>query len=282
MTLQTHRIGDITRGINAPNLVCRICGNTKGNTVYHVRDMMFGYRDEFAYFQCSSCECLQINAFPSDMTRYYLSQYYSFVLINQREQPKEIMSQVSSYAQSYKNSYAAFGRGVVGRILYALSPNPTARERLRTLLRESFPPGDLENLGITPNSSLLDVGCGSGSRLLGLYGAGFRTLGGIDLYIESDTHYENGVQVLKRTIHEISGSWDVIMFHHSFEHLSDQVETIRSVARLLSKNGLCIIRIPTVTSYAWENYKEHWVQLDAPRHFYLHSIKSMQLLATRL
>ena len=77
-------------------------------------------------------------------------------------------------------------------------------------------------------------------------------------------------------------SWDVIMFHHSFEHLSDQVETIRSVARLLSKNGLCIIRIPTVTSYAWENYKEHWVQLDAPRHFYLHSIKSMQLLATRL
>ena len=40
-----------------------------------------------------------------------------------------------------------------------------------------------------------------------------------------------------------------------------------------------MIRIPTVTSTAWEKYKENWVNLDAPRHFYIHSHASIKLLA---
>lgn len=34
-------------------------------------------------------------------------------------------------------------------------------------------------------------------------------------------------------------------------------------------------------SYAWEKYGIKWVQVDAPRHFYLHSIKSMELLVNK-
>ena len=69
------------------------------------------------------------------------------------------------------------------------------------------------------------------------------------------------------------------MFHHSFEHVPDPKETLKSVARLLSEDGHCIIRIPTVSSYAWEHYGVNWVQLDAPRHFYLHSSESMHHIA---
>jgi hypothetical protein len=39
-----------------------------------------------------------------------------------------------------------------------------------------------------------------------------------------------------------------------------------------------VIRIPTVSSYAWKHYGVNWVQLDAPRHFYLHSLESMRFL----
>ena len=42
---------------------------------------------------------------------------------------------------------------------------------------------------------------------------------------------------------------------------------------------LLLIRIPLVSSYAWDKYQENWVDLDAPRHFYLHSEKSFKLLA---
>jgi hypothetical protein len=50
---------------------------------------------------------------------------------------------------------------------------------------------------------------------------------------------------------------------------------------LLSKDGVCVIRIPTVSSLAWEKYKTDWVQLDAPRHFFLHSKRSIEILAER-
>jgi len=36
--------------------------------------------------------------------------------------------------------------------------------------------------------------------------------------------------------------------------------------------------VPTVSSYAWEQYREHWFQIDAPRHFVLHSIDSLRRL----
>jgi hypothetical protein len=40
--------------------------------------------------------------------------------------------------------------------------------------------------------------------------------------------------------------------------------------------------VPTVSSYAWEHYKTNWVQLDAPRHFYLYSVESIGILAAKV
>jgi hypothetical protein len=36
-----------------------------------------------------------------------------------------------------------------------------------------------------------------------------------------------------------------------------------------------------VSSFAWEYYRTDWVQLDAPRHFFIPSIRSMELLAKK-
>jgi hypothetical protein len=69
------------------------------------------------------------------------------------------------------------------------------------------------------------------------------------------------------------------MFHHSFEHLQDPLEVLKSAAGLLARGGTIVVRIPIVTSYAWEKYGIAWVQLDAPRHFFLHSPESMSRLA---
>ena len=47
--------------------------------------MMFGLREEFGYFQCSSCNCLQIDEFPKDISKYYSTEnYYSFKEIRQK------------------------------------------------------------------------------------------------------------------------------------------------------------------------------------------------------
>jgi hypothetical protein len=59
------------------SMKCRICGNPVGNREYVAREMMFGLRDSFVYFQCAECRCLQIAEFPADMSRYYPASYYS-------------------------------------------------------------------------------------------------------------------------------------------------------------------------------------------------------------
>jgi len=125
------------------------------------------------------------------------------------------------------------------------------------------------------------VGCGSGDLLFSLHEMGFKNLLGVDPFIANDIEYAGSVKVLKNELQNIEGEWDLIMFHHSFEHIPDPAKTLRTVFELLKHNGQCLIRIPTVTSYAWKYYGVKWVQLDAPRHFYLHSIESMKALADK-
>ena len=75
--------------------------------------------------------------------------------------------------------------------------------------------------------------------------------------------------------------FDVIMLHHSFEHMDDPAGIILQIARLLSEKGVAIIRIPIASSFAWKHYGVNWIHLDAPRHLYLHTVKSMEILTSR-
>lgn len=265
------------KGLEAGHWVCRICGNGESNVAYHVREMMFGYQDRFTYFQCSACGCLQISEFPTDMSRYYPPGYYSFRADRLPDRASGILWRLKRHGHKARDTYVTFGRGVLGNLLFRLFPDTDIAD----VLRSTFPPGGIRELGLSPDSRILDVGSGSGPFLWPLAGAGFRRLVGIDAYAKADRVSLNGVQILRRTIHQMDGLWDVITFHHSFEHMRDQIETLRSVTRLLSDRGVCLIRVPTVSSYAWEHYREHWVQLDAPRHFFLHSLQSMRLLTAQ-
>ncbi|SVB10335.1 uncharacterized protein METZ01_LOCUS163189, partial [marine metagenome] len=63
--------------VEQKNQVCRICDFLGDHPFYTVREMMFGLKEEFCYFQCAKCQCLQISEFPTDMTSYYQQDYYS-------------------------------------------------------------------------------------------------------------------------------------------------------------------------------------------------------------
>ena len=54
---------------------CRICGNKEGNAPFEAREMMFGTRERFTYFECNSCGCLQIAEIPDDLARFYAADY---------------------------------------------------------------------------------------------------------------------------------------------------------------------------------------------------------------
>ncbi|OIQ82748.1 ubiquinone biosynthesis O-methyltransferase [mine drainage metagenome] len=246
---------------------CRICGNETGNTDYQVREMMFGTRESFRYFQCAACGCLQIADFPEEMGRYYPSGYFSF-----RKHDRLARSRLRAWFDRRRVRYALEGHGLVGMLASRLA---------RPLDYVHW----IKEAGLDAAAGILDVGCGQGKVLLRMRLGGFRRCVGVDPYIAGDIHYSNGVKVFKRELADFAGDtgepFDLIMFHHSLEHMARQQDVLAQAARLLSPQGCILVRIPMAEGEAWERYREHWAQLDAPRHFYLHSRRSMELLAAQ-
>jgi SAM-dependent methyltransferase len=237
---------------------CRVCGNEKDNQSYEVQEMMFGYKDVFCYFQCTKCHCLQIEEIPPNLSKYYPDQYFAYKPISHHNKRKKFLI-------GLRNNYAVFGKGFIGKLYYAKHTNTALR--------------CLSFLPLRKNANILDVGCAAGALLYSLRELGFKNLLGVDPFIAKDIEYKNGLKILKKEVDEVDGEWDLVMFHHSFEHIPDPTKTMQTVSGLLKPNGHCVLRVPTVSSYAWKYYREKWVQLDAPRHFYLHSVESIGILA---
>jgi SAM-dependent methyltransferase len=109
--------------------------------------------------------------------------------------------------------------------------------------------------------------------------AGFVNMTGIDPYLPEDRHFDGGSRILRRAIEEMDGQFDLIMLHHSFEHVPDPHATLQHIKRLLSPSGTAILRMPVAGSFAWKEYRAHWAQLDPPRHLHVQTPKSMRMLA---
>lgn len=106
------------------------------------------------------------------------------------------------------------------------------------------------------------------------------SLTGIDPFLEHSNVVGRNIRLLKETVFEHDGEYDVVMLHHSFEHMSDPVQVMRRLSELISPDGAILIRVPVADSFAWRHYGVDWVHLDPPRHLFIHTRKSMARLAT--
>ena len=221
---------------------------------------MFGYHDEFEYFKCSRCGCLQIKSIPENLSRYYPENYYSFSSIIRDDGVLRKLKDLIK-VQIIKSR---IGRNTItGKIL---SP---FYKKFYWIFK-----------GLCDyNSKILDIGCGNGSLLLELDNLGFKRLKGIDPFISKDIFYNNGIAVLKKQISELDEKFDFIMLHHSFEHMPDPGKVLQNIAACMTEDAWLLIRIPVASGFAFRKYGINWVQLDAPRHLFLHTPRSINILA---
>lgn len=248
---------------------CGVCGGGEVQEWLYPCEMMHGMREKFAYFQCAACGCLQLSELPANLAKYYPNGYYAY----QRRQDMP-----DSWTNRLKRRwvYSAMTRhklglgNVAGRLFCQVKSGPYLPHWMCMLARP-----------VTLDSAILDVGCGSGETLLDLFNGGFTRLRGVDPFIPKSIAYAGGVRVEKCELKDVQGQFDLIAFNHVFEHLENPLTVLQQARRLLSEAGQILIRIPLNDSEAARHYREHWVQLDAPRHIMLHTRKSMDLIARK-
>jgi 2-polyprenyl-3-methyl-5-hydroxy-6-metoxy-1,4-benzoquinol methylase len=255
---------------------CRICSNREANRTFLVKEMQFGFRDEFEYFECANCGCLQISEIPEDLPKYYPADYYPFQPPNPRSpsEPRGLKGYKKRFIRNQINYYYLNRNSILGAYLEKRSSLVEDYSDLMNWMKLQR-----LNLGLNLKSRILDVGCGVGHLLQEMAAFGFSQLTGVDLFINDDISYDNGVKILKGRLDDLDQRFDFIMLHHSFEHMPEPLAVLRKVKSLLNAGCYALIRIPVAGSYAWEKYGVNWVALDAPRHLHLHTRKSMKLLA---
>lgn len=234
---------------------CRICNNNQNNYELNVREMMFGLRVHFKYVVCGRCGCMQISEYLKDSNQYYPKDYYSI------DNDSEL--------------------GLIRKIKRWRNRNSIQPGLFGFLISRFFPENRYQSIRILSKNkaqSILDVGCGHGEMIQFLNSLGFSNLTGVDPFIEKDIIFNDELRVYKKSIYEINGKYDFIMLHHSFEHMEKPLKVLQTLKSLLQDKGLLLIRIPVAKSFAFDKYRENWVQFDSPRHQYIHSIDSLRLL----
>lgn len=239
---------------------CRICGSGEGNRDFEAVEMMLGLRDPFTYQECGRCGALQVARIPADLDRYYAPPYYSF-------HPARLAPWPVRWLRRRLADHALEGRSAAGATLARVAGLPLLLAGLR-------------DAGIRRAARVLDVGAGAGQMLFQLHDYGFHHLTGIDPFLERDLVYPNGVTVRRAALEETGGQYDLVMFHHSFEHVPDPLATLAAAAERLGPGGWVLVRTP-VAAASWRHYGADWVELDAPRHLHVHTHASLRTLAAR-
>ncbi len=237
---------------------CQICYSKTNYQILKVREMYFGNREVFDYLECSNCGCLQLINPPKDYSVHYPKDYFTF---QQKHETK-----IKSFFNRFRDKAAMGEKSFLGNILYKKFGEPTYIARLKIV-------------GVGLKNSILDVGCGKGILLHKMKESGFENVLGIDPFIDKTISYPNELKILKKDFNELEGKFDFIMFNHSFEHMEKPLEVMRHANKLLNNDKYLLLRIPVADSYAFKHYKENWCSLDAPRHLFLHTKKSIEILA---
>lgn len=108
--------------------------------------------------------------------------------------------------------------------------------------------------------NVLEVGCGDGCNLLPYHSIGKRVVGCDfdDRFLQPGR--DLGMELVTGDIENISAknSFDLILLIHSFEHVINMDETIQSIAKNITPDGLVFVEVPGV--FAWNRRKKDAMQ----------------------
>ncbi|MHB8571543.1 MAG: class I SAM-dependent methyltransferase [Candidatus Dormibacteria bacterium] len=227
-------------------------------------ERMLGLGGVFRYRRCQECGTLQLMDPPPDLSRYYPGEgYYANSEGSESGRRERVFLRVRRiHARHHIRRWNAVGQAVD---LLCGPIGPAALGRLRGVLR--------------PDTPILDVGCGPADWLHAFAELGHTNLLGIDPHLGRDQDLHDGRLRLRRAgLEETEGTFGLVILNHSLEHMPDPPRVFVEIAKRLRPGGHVVIRTP-VPGRAFEEYGADWVQLDPPRHLFIHTPAGIARLA---
>lgn len=235
---------------------CPACGGSGPHRTFSAPGDPGPKQEFFTYAECAGCGTLWLEEPPAEIGRYYPDNYYSF---NSRSLPRGVKAKL----KGLRDRLSALGLGPITSLVDRISVNGELL-RLRPLFDGSL------TRRFRSSARILEIGCGDGRLLKELHAAGFTDLTGVDPFLPESVQ-ANGLRLLNTTLDKVQGSFDIVMMHHSLEHVDNPRGVLTQIRSKLAPGGIVLIRIPLAQSWAWDEYGPNWVQLDPPRHFTLFS-----------
>jgi len=233
---------------------CKFCGGDN-YLIFEAQERMLQMPGNFTYHECQSCGSIQIKDIPENLADYYpVDSYYSQAKLVESSKLKNRLKALR--LNLFLNSPFDFLAPSYGYWLKKIDPKPTDR--------------------------IADLGCGNGQLLYELYASGFQKLEGFDPFIPKTVHLNPNLTLWKKSFEESEGCFDLIMMHHAFEHMADPEEILEICLDRLVPGGKLLVRTPVAGAQIWEEKREMWVQLDAPRHLVIPSAKGFTQLVEKI
>lgn len=236
------------------SFLCRVCGTDKDTFEKLIaKDYFTGSKKCYTYFYCQKCGSLSIEQIPQDLSALY-ENYYSF-------------SESQQFSKLKIHLYKML-----------LNGNKLAKKIASYFLSSQFDLAvkSLASVGLNRQTKILDVGCGAGKLVTLLHKLGFSDCYGIDPFLEEIELVNMRKFLKKKNFFDENSRFDLVMFHHVFEHFPDLQEVINHLSKVLAPGGMCVIRIPNIDSYSFARFKSNWFSIHAPFHFALPSRRGLE------
>ena len=126
-------------------------------------------------------------------------------------------------------------------------------------------------------SRILDVGCGRANLLSAFYKMGHECHGLERSDFDADA-IPDGVSLHRGAIHQQQfepESFDLVIFWHSLEHLSDPLADLNTACKLLKRGGILAVAVPNFQSRQARYFGADWFHLDLPRHVWHFSSRTL-------